>query len=869
MNKRPDYLGEKPTKSPSSTHLQSTGPSHPSLEVFEQPLPGRANKNIYEDSSRDTQHIATKPAAKRNPQPLANYTNNSHSSPPVQQQAGRHRQQQQPYEDNDNYGNGGGNSRAPQQQKDDHGDYGGSEARRARQQPQGGGGGGGRRQAAGRYRDEDDGYGNESSYGDGPTTAHPGPADVFEQPLPGKGNKNIYEDTSRDNQHIGGSSTGNNRGGGREDQRRNNENHSNYGGGQRGGGRGDEYEQYDDQLPSSSTYKSQFTQEQARGQGQRQGGRRPAREQEWNTDTGYEYEDEGGGGGRGGGRHGENVGSVQDDRDRRGYEQQQQQAKPARRRPPVEKPGWNDDFVEANAGGFGEPSGGRQAQQGVQLSNRPPFQNNVERDDFLDNMDKNYDQRQKSNPNKAGVGRGSRRAAANANNDGGGGWNSNTDVNYDEPPAGGHGKPAPRVSPRLPAQSHGQGQGVPQGHAGDGYGNQTRMRSESQPSAPPMSVSASADVNKARSGLSQLKARIRTSRGASTDSQASRTMDFSGSLGVGSETHSHRTNSAPNEYAQHQHQQGYGQQQPQQQQQRNDYRNSGTAPKHVTPRRDLYQQGEDHAYVPTGEDAQARRRGVGSQRPQQKPVADPYDDMDTPPKPSRQGHGGQGQGHGRHHDDGGGREHGERQRREEAALRADDAMPDEYGDPNVPQVECPDCGRKFNESAFARHAKICKKVFVEKRKTFDMAKKRVEGDPELAKALKKAKEEERRKARQDAIKKGKTGAGNDNERVAGEKVPKWKADREQFRAALKAGKEYSQAAAEGKPLPPVMASAPDPTLIPCPHCGRRFNDKAAERHIPKCQDIKSQPKSLKRGSGIGIGTATNKGAAPAAKPKRR
>jgi len=564
------------------------------------------------------------------------------------------------------------------------------------------------------------------------------------------------------------------------------------------------------------------------------------------------------------------VGSVQDDRDRRGYEQQQQ-AKPARRRPPVEKPGWNDDFVEANAGGFGEPSGGRQAQQGVQLSNRPPFQNNVERDDFLDNMDKNYDQRQKSNPNKAGVGRGSRRAAANANNDGGGGWNSNTDVNYDEPPAGGHGKPAPRVSPRLPAQSHGQGQGVPQGHAGDGYGNQTRMRSESQPSAPPMSVSASADVNKARSGLSQLKARIRTSRGASTDSQASRTMDFSGSLGVGSETHSHRTNSAPNEYAQHQHQhqQGYGQQQPQQQQQRNDYRNSGTAPKHVTPRRDLYQQGEDHAYVPTGEDAQARRRGVGSQRPQQKPVADPYDDMDTPPKPSRQGHGGQGQGHGRHHDDGGGREHGERQRREEAALRADDAMPDEYGDPNVPQVECPDCGRKFNESAFARHAKICKKVFVEKRKTFDMAKKRVEGDPELAKALKKAKEEERRKARQDAIKKGKTGAGNDNERVAGEKVPKWKADREQFRAALKAGKEYSQAAAEGKPLPPVMASAPDPTLIPCPHCGRRFNDKAAERHIPKCQDIKSQPKSLKRGSGIGIGTATNKGAAPAAKPKRR
>jgi hypothetical protein len=27
-------------------------------------------------------------------------------------------------------------------------------------------------------------------------------------------------------------------------------------------------------------------------------------------------------------------------------------------------------------------------------------------------------------------------------------------------------------------------------------------------------------------------------------------------------------------------------------------------------------------------------------------------------------------------------------------------------------------------------------------------------------------------------------------------------------------------------------------LIRCPHCNRTYNEKAAERHIPKCKDIK-------------------------------
>ena len=33
--------------------------------------------------------------------------------------------------------------------------------------------------------------------------------------------------------------------------------------------------------------------------------------------------------------------------------------------------------------------------------------------------------------------------------------------------------------------------------------------------------------------------------------------------------------------------------------------------------------------------------------------------------------------------------------------------------------ECPTCGRSFNDEAYPKHVKICKKVFVNKRKEFN------------------------------------------------------------------------------------------------------------------------------------------------------
>lgn len=41
---------------------------------------------------------------------------------------------------------------------------------------------------------------------------------------------------------------------------------------------------------------------------------------------------------------------------------------------------------------------------------------------------------------------------------------------------------------------------------------------------------------------------------------------------------------------------------------------------------------------------------------------------------------------------------------------------------------------------------------------------------------------------------------------------------------------------------PPKPSEPDPSLVPCPHCGRRFNEAAGERHMLHCNNIKAKVK---------------------------
>eukprot|EP00604_Paraphysomonas_vestita_P002767 CAMPEP_0174820680 /NCGR_PEP_ID=MMETSP1107-20130205/4659_1 /TAXON_ID=36770 /ORGANISM="Paraphysomonas vestita, Strain GFlagA" /LENGTH=697 /DNA_ID=CAMNT_0016036475 /DNA_START=1216 /DNA_END=3309 /DNA_ORIENTATION=+ len=192
------------------------------------------------------------------------------------------------------------------------------------------------------------------------------------------------------------------------------------------------------------------------------------------------------------------------------------------------------------------------------------------------------------------------------------------------------------------------------------------------------------------------------------------------------------------------------------------------------------------------------------------------------------------------------------------------------------QLECPDCGRKFNRIPYEKHVKICNKIFGQKRKVFDSKKMRMIED------LEKLQQEEKLNSRfnkkkgnkqSTANRAGGAGAGGgDNRPIQGEKSSKWKEQSKQFREAMKMARLAKKAEETGGPMPEYVPSAPDPSLIRCQHCGRSFNERAAERHIPLCSNIKAKPTSLKRGSGGAggkTGTIPGSNTLGASKPAKR
>lgn len=99
--------------------------------------------------------------------------------------------------------------------------------------------------------------------------------------------------------------------------------------------------------------------------------------------------------------------------------------------------------------------------------------------------------------------------------------------------------------------------------------------------------------------------------------------------------------------------------------------------------------------------------------------------------------------------------------------------PDEYDD-GENRVECGQCGRKFREEAIDKHEKICKKVFLDKRKTFNTQKQRII-DSEHATILKHKEKEDKKneKIQKNAVQKPNA------------KKNKWKKQSEEFRAILR------------------------------------------------------------------------------------
>ncbi|XP_074661422.1 uncharacterized protein LOC141914047 isoform X2 [Tubulanus polymorphus] len=160
---------------------------------------------------------------------------------------------------------------------------------------------------------------------------------------------------------------------------------------------------------------------------------------------------------------------------------------------------------------------------------------------------------------------------------------------------------------------------------------------------------------------------------------------------------------------------------------------------------------------------------------------------------------------------------------EEAALASDAAAPEV----NVNLKPCSICGRKFALERLEKHKQACSKAS-KKRKVFDATKMRTVGT-------------EAQKYNRDEPKQ--------NTDIQRRKKVNWRAQHEDFIKSIRYAKKLSQVEAAGgkiSDLPPPPPSE-NPDYVQCPYCERRFNPTTAERHIPKCKDIKARPAPPKKG----------------------
>ncbi|KAG8448948.1 hypothetical protein GDO86_015859 [Hymenochirus boettgeri] len=138
-------------------------------------------------------------------------------------------------------------------------------------------------------------------------------------------------------------------------------------------------------------------------------------------------------------------------------------------------------------------------------------------------------------------------------------------------------------------------------------------------------------------------------------------------------------------------------------------------------------------------------------------------------------------------------------------------------------VPCQLCGRQFLVHRLEKHTGVCEKLQKRSRKVFDSSQARAKGT-DLEQFLQT---------------KGKR-------QTQGPKAPSsnWRQKHESFQRTIHQAREVQQVIARGGKLSDLPPPPPEenPDYVPCPHCSRRFAPRAAERHIPKCENIKSKPR---------------------------
>ncbi|KAJ1104632.1 hypothetical protein NDU88_002042 [Pleurodeles waltl] len=145
---------------------------------------------------------------------------------------------------------------------------------------------------------------------------------------------------------------------------------------------------------------------------------------------------------------------------------------------------------------------------------------------------------------------------------------------------------------------------------------------------------------------------------------------------------------------------------------------------------------------------------------------------------------------------------------------------------NTELVPCHLCGRRFLAPRLAKHREACRKMQNSKRKVFDSSKARAKGtdlEPYLNRRSKTTPAQE--------------------QQIQAKKTT-WRQKHETFIRNIRQAREVQQVIAKGGKLSDLPPPPPDenPDYVACPHCSRRFAPNVAERHIPKCETIKSKPR---------------------------
>jgi hypothetical protein len=143
---------------------------------------------------------------------------------------------------------------------------------------------------------------------------------------------------------------------------------------------------------------------------------------------------------------------------------------------------------------------------------------------------------------------------------------------------------------------------------------------------------------------------------------------------------------------------------------------------------------------------------------------------------------------------------------------------DDHGIPAIARVvreSCRFCQRQFAVDRLSKHMVVCQQSIEKEksRKVADLRAKRVEAlyaenhaEGDAPDVVRKLEAEER------------LGSSTGSQQKS---TAKWRIESAQFQRAMKGDATAAQ--------PP-----PEDDRVPCPYCGRKFSENAAERHIPKC-----------------------------------